>query len=107
MYSLIETEEFTAWMTGLKDRMTRARLMVRLNKAKAGNLGDVKPVGSGVWEMREVFGPGWRMYYVERSGALILMLGGGDKSSQARDIERVKQRAKELQDDEQDKDPAV
>jgi len=107
MYSVIETEEFTVWMTGLKDRMTRARLMVRLNKAKAGNLGDVKPVGGGVWEMREVFGPGWRMYCVERSGALILMLGGGDKSSQARDIERVKQRAKELQNDEQDKDPAV
>lgn len=105
MYSLIETEEFTAWMTGLKDRMTRARLMVRLNKAKAGNLGDVKPVGGGVWEMREVFGPGWRMYYVERSGALILMLGGGNKSSQARDIELVKQRAKELQDEDQD--PAV
>ena len=107
MYSLIETEEFTVWMTGLKDRMTRARLMVRLNKAKAGNLGDVKPVGGGVWEMREVFGSGWRMYYVERSGALILMLGGGDKSSQARDIELVKQRAKELQDDEQDQDPAI
>ncbi|MCX7255568.1 MAG: type II toxin-antitoxin system RelE/ParE family toxin [Polaromonas sp.] len=105
MYSLIETEEFTAWMTGLKDRMTRARLIVRLNKAKAGNLGDVKPVGGGVWEMREVFGPGWRMYYVERSGALILMLGGGNKSSQARDIELVKQRAKELQDEDQD--PAV
>ena len=104
---MIETEEFTVWMTGLKDRMTRARLMLRLNKAKAGNLGDVKPVGGGVWEMREVFGPGWRMYYVERSGALILMLGGGDKSSQARDIERVKQRAKELQNDEQDQDPAV
>ena len=90
------------WMTGLKDTMTRARLMVRLNKAKAGNLGDVKPVGGGVWEMREVFGPGWRMYYVERSGALILMLGGGDKSSQVRDIERVKQSAKELKNDEQD-----
>ena len=87
--------------------MTSARLMVRRNKPKAGNLGDVKPVGGGVWEMREVFGPGWRMYYVERSGALILMLGGGDKSSQARDIERVKQRAKELQNDGQDQDPAV
>lgn len=107
MYSLIETEEFTAWMTGLKDRTTRARLMVRLNKAKAGNLGDVKPVGGGVWEMREVFGPGWRMYYVERSAVLILMLGGGNKSSQVRDIELVRQHAKELRDDEQDKDPAV
>ena len=87
--------------------MTSARLMVRRNKPKAGNLGDVKPVGGGVWEMREVFGPRWRRYYVERSGALILMLGGGSKSSQARDIERVKQRAKELQNDGQDQDPAV
>ena len=67
----------------------------------------MKSVGGGVWEMREVFGPGWRMYDVERSGALILMLGGSDKSSQARDIERVKQRAKELQNDGQDQDPAV
>ena len=62
----------------------------------------MKSVGGGVWEMREVFSPGGRMYDVERSGALILMLGGGDKSSQARDIERVKQSAKELKNDEQD-----
>ena len=60
-----------------------------------GNLGDVKTVSEGVFEMREFFGPGWRMYYVERSGALILMLGGSDKSSQAQDIERAKKMAKE------------
>ncbi len=51
-----------------------------------GLLGDMAPVGSGVWEMREFFGPGWRMYYVERDGMLIVMLGGGDKSSQSADI---------------------
>lgn len=66
-----------------------------LRKAALGNLGDVKTVSEGVFEMREFFGPGWRMYYVERSGALILMLGGSDKSSQAQDIERAKKMAKE------------
>ena len=95
MYNVIETEEFTRWLAGLKDRMTRARLQARLRKATLGNLGDVKAVGDGVFEMREFFGPGWRMYYVESSGALLVMLGGGDKSSQVQDIERAKQLAKE------------
>jgi putative addiction module killer protein len=61
-----------------------------------GNLGDVKPVGEGVWEMREFFGPGWRMYYLQRGELVIMMLGGGDKSSQASDIEAAKAIAKEL-----------
>ena len=97
MYSVIETEEFSEWLTKLKDMFTRIRLARQLNKARLGNLGDFKPVGDGVFEMREFFGPGWRMYYVERTGALIVMLGGGDKSSQTRDIERAKQLAKEWQ----------
>ena len=62
MYTVIETEEFTRWLTGLKDRMTRARLQAHLRKATLGNVGDVKAVGDGVFEMREFFGPGWRMY---------------------------------------------
>ena len=95
MYSVVETEEFSDWLTGLKDRLTQKRLQARLRKAALGNLGDFKTVSEGVFEMREFFGPGWRMYYVERSGALILMLGGGDKSSQAQDIERAKKMAKE------------
>lgn len=61
MYSVIETEEFTEWLTGLKDMATRIRLARRLNKARRGNLGDVTPVGEGVFEMREFFGPGWRL----------------------------------------------
>ena len=97
MYSVIETEEFSEWLSKLKDRMTRARLIARLAKARLGNLGDIKPVGEGVFEMREFFGPGWRMYYVERSGALIIMLGGGDKSGQAKDIQHAIQMAKEGQ----------
>ena len=80
MYSVIETDDFSAWLSKLKDRMTRARLIARLAKARLGNLGDIKPVGEGVFEMREFFGPGWRMYYVERSGALIIMLPGCQNS---------------------------
>ena len=96
MYSIIETEHFSDWLASLKDRETRIRLARRLGKARRGILGDVKPVGEGVCEMREFFGPGWRMYYVEHAGAIIFMLGGGDKSSQAKDIERAIQLAKEL-----------
>jgi putative addiction module killer protein len=96
MYSVIECQEFCDWLSGLKDGTTRIRLARRLNKAKRGILGDVKSVGDGVMEMREFFGPGWRMYYVERAGTLVFMLGGGEKSTQARDIEAAKQQAKEL-----------
>jgi putative addiction module killer protein len=78
--------EFDAWFEGLRDRTTSIRLAVRLDKAQRGILGDVKPVGDGVFEMREFFGPGWRMYYVQHGAVLIVMLGGGDKSSQVRDI---------------------
>jgi putative addiction module killer protein len=60
-----------------------------LDKAQRGLLGDVAPVGEGVMEMREFFGPGWRMYYVEQTGMLIVMLGGGDKSTQSDDISRA------------------
>lgn len=106
MYSVIETEQFSEWLDGLKDKTTSMRLKVRLRKATLGNLGDVKPVGDGVFEMREFFGPGWRMYYVKQGTAIILMLGGGDKSTQDRDIERAKAMALELQN-EQDQDPPV
>jgi putative addiction module killer protein len=93
---LIETEEFSDWLSGIKDRPTRVRLQLRLRKASLGNLGDVKSVGDGVFEMREFFGPGWRMYYLGQSGAVIFMLGGGDKSTQSKDIKRAIQLAKEL-----------
>lgn len=96
MYSVIETESFADWVDGLHDMSTRIRLRRRVGRAKLGNLGDVKAVGDGVWEMREFFGPGWRMYYVQRGNVLIVMLGGGDKSSQERDIEAAKAMAKEI-----------
>lgn len=96
MYSVLETEQFSAWLMGLKDRTTRARLQLRLRKAMLGNLGDHKSVGGQVWEMRESFGPGWRLYYTLHGTTLIVMLAGGDKSSQARDIERAKAMVQEL-----------
>lgn len=96
MFSIIETENFSEWLANVKDRKARIRLARRLGKGRRGILGDVKQVGEGVCEMREFFGPGWRTYYVERAGAIIFMLGGGDKSSQTKDIERAIQLAKEL-----------
>ncbi|MDP3439379.1 MAG: addiction module killer protein [Azonexus sp.] len=70
----------------MKDKPTLIRLARRLDKVQRGILGDVKGVGNGVFGMREHFGPGWRMYYVQRGTVLIVMLGGGDKSTQAADI---------------------
>ena len=96
MYSVIETESFAEWVDNIRDMPTRIRLRRRVNKAKLGNLGDTKAVGDGIWEMREFFGPGWRMYYIQRGDVLIVMLGGGDKSSQERDIAAAKAMAKEI-----------
>ncbi|MCO4240851.1 type II toxin-antitoxin system RelE/ParE family toxin [Acidovorax facilis] len=106
MYSVLETETFAEWVDGIRDLSTRIRLRRRLGKAARGNLGDVKSVGQGVWEMREFFGPGWRMYYLKQGSAIIVMLGGGDKSTQERDIEQAQAMAMELQN-EQDQDPPV
>lgn len=89
MYSIRQLPEFAAWFNGLKDMPTKIRLARRLDKVQRGLLGDVKSVGSGVFEMREQFGPGWRMYYVQRGDVLIVMLGGGDKSTQSVDIIRA------------------
>lgn len=97
-YTVKRHEEFSDWLKGLKDGLTRQRLNKRLRKVQLGNLGDVEPVGEGVCEMREHFGPGWRMYYVQRGDALIVMLGGGDKSTQQADINRAIELAKSLED---------
>lgn len=93
-----KTDEFEKWFATIKDKSTRIRLSRRLDKASRGLLGDVKPVGSGVHEMREFFGPGWRMYYAERNDVLIIMLGGGDKSTQVKDIQEAIRLASLLED---------
>lgn len=98
MFIIKTLPEFDAWLDGIKDRVTRLRLSRRLDKAQRGNLGYIKPVGQGVFEMRENFGPGWRMYYVRRRSVLIIMLGGGDKSTQAADIAGAIRCASDLED---------
>jgi putative addiction module killer protein len=96
MYTITETDSFSYWLSDLKDSATRIRLVKRLRRASLGNLGDVKPVGEAVFEMREFLGPGWRMYCVHRGEVLLIMLGGGDKSTQQEDIATAIALAKEL-----------
>lgn len=98
MYTIKQTDAFAEWLSGLRDGMTQRRLVRRLERAQLGHLGDVKPVGGGVHEMREHFGPGWRMYYVKRGSVLIVMVGGGDKSTQRTDVRRATQLAALLED---------
>ena len=98
MFTIRRMPAFDAWFEGLRDGLTKRRLLARLRKASLGNLGDVEPVGDGVSEMREFFGPGWRMYYVQRGSVLIVMLGGGDKSTQQRDVAAARALAATLED---------
>ena len=98
MFTVKTLPEFDTRLDGLKDRTTRLRLSRRLDKAQRSNLGDVMPVGHGIFEMREYFGPGWRMYYAKRGDTLIVMLGGGDKGSQVADIAKARKRETMLED---------
>ena len=98
MYTVKRLPEFTKWLGDIKDAVTRVRLNKRLEKAQRGLLGDTKLGGDGVFELREDFGPGWRMYYVQRGGVFIVMLGGGDKASQQADIEAAIALAKTLEE---------
>ena len=90
--------EFDAWLRGLRDKTAQRRLLARLRKASLGNLGDVASVGGGVSEMREHFGPGWRLYFTKRGDVVIVMLGGGDKSSQTADIKTARRLAAMIED---------
>ncbi len=80
-------DPYAAWLMSLTDRQARARVLVRINRMASGNLGDVKPVGEGVWEARIDWGPGYRAYYAQAGKRLILLLCGGDKRMQQADIE--------------------
>lgn len=87
MYEVRQTETFAAWYRGLRDKQARARIQVRIDRLMLGNPGDVRPVGDGVSELRVDYGPGYRIYYVRRGSVLIVLLAGGDKRTQSRDIE--------------------
>lgn len=84
------TDVFDGWLRGLRDTRATARIALRLDRPAHGNAGDVKPVGEGVSELRIDYGPGYRIYFVRRGEALVVLLCGGDKGSQDRDIARAK-----------------
>ena len=94
------TEQFTRWLIDLKDRQGRARILTRVDRLEEGNPGNWRSVGSGVLELKIDFGPGYRVYYVQRGAALLVLLCGGDKSTQVRDIELAKALAAELEEEE-------
>ncbi len=81
-----KTEHFDRWFLALQDQRTARQILMRIDRVAAGNLGDVKPVGEGVSELRIHTGPGYRVYFLQRGAALIVLLAGGDKSTQAKDI---------------------
>ena len=97
MFTVRLTPEFQDWLDALKDVRAQVRIAARLRLAEAGNLGDWKPVGNEVSEMRVAFGPGYRLYFTRRESILIVMLAGGDKSTQARDIKRAQRILKKLE----------
>lgn len=97
MIEIRETETFSGWLRGLRDAQARARIAARVRRLAFGNPGDVKPVGEGISELRIHYGPGYRAYYNQRGTVLIVLLCGGDKSTQDKDIETAKRLAKETE----------
>ena len=89
MLEVRETDVFADWFAGLRDRKARARITARIRRLSLGNPGDVKPIGSGVSEMRIDYGPGYRVYFVGRGDAVVVLLCGGDNRGQDRDIARA------------------
>ncbi|MBI0539780.1 type II toxin-antitoxin system RelE/ParE family toxin [Roseomonas sp. KE2513] len=98
MPTLQQTDEFREWAKGLRDRVAKSRIADRLDRLARGLPGDVQPVGGGVSELRIHYGPGYRVYFVQREAVLIVLLCGGDKGSQARDIAKAKALAADLED---------
>jgi putative addiction module killer protein len=90
------TDDFEKWFIGLRDRKAVARIKSRIDRLQIGLLGDVKPVGEGVSELRIDYGPGYRIYFVQRGRELVILLAGGDKRTQKRDIERARELAQML-----------
>jgi len=91
-----KTTEFAKWIDGLKNFQARARIQARIERLRLGNPGDVKPVGQGVSELRINTGPGYRVYFIQRGQLLIVLLAGGDKSSQESDIKTALKLAENL-----------
>lgn len=93
MFEVLQTDEFSRWLSRLKDRKAMAIITDRLLRMQHGNFGDAQPVGEGVSEARIHYGPGYRLYFLRRGNVMLVMLAGGNKSSQASDIKHAKKLA--------------
>ncbi|HQS58568.1 MAG: addiction module antitoxin RelB [Gallionellales bacterium 35-53-114] len=96
MKTLEKTREYQDWFDSLQDKQVKTRILVRIDRLQDGNAGDVAPVGEGVSELRLHFGSGWRVYYTERNSQIIILLAGGNKSTQAKDIKLAQTLARNL-----------
>ncbi len=97
MIEIRTTEIFSKWFNNLKDRRARARIQARIDRVEMGNFGDVAPVGEGISELRIFYGPGYRVYFVQRNSVVVILLSGGDKTSQKSDIVKAKKIAAQLE----------
>ena len=98
MIQVQQTETYAKWFAGVRDRVTRARIDIRIRRLSLGNAGDTKPVGEGVSELRVDHGPGYRIYFIQRGEVVIVLLAGGDKSTQDKDIRNAKALANDLKE---------
>jgi putative addiction module killer protein len=98
MIEVRQTAQFASWFECLNDRRAKARIQMRIDRAEIGNLGDFAPVGEGVLELRIHYGPGYRVYFIQQNDVLIVLLAGGDKSTQKSDIKIAKKLAQQLED---------
>ena len=96
MFTVLQTEEFVAWLDALKDKRAQVRIAARLRQAEGGSLGDWQPVEGELSEMRIHYGPGYRLYFVRRGRVIVVMLNAGDKGTQKKDIRRALKLATEL-----------
>ena len=98
MIEIRQTEQFSAWLKRLRDPIAKQKIAVRVQRLAFGNPGDVKPIGAGLSELRIQYGPGYRVYFVRRGQTLIVLLCGGDKGTQGRDVTRAKELAEQIED---------
>jgi len=96
MKNIYTTDEFDNWFTKLRDRQAQKRIQARIDRAESGNFGDSEPVGEGVSEMRIHYGPGYRVYFTQQGMEIVILLAGGDKSTQSKDIKIALELARQL-----------